>query len=118
MKPESIKMLNQIKRDALVRNDIETVALVNGILLEEDYIKEILNYILEEGKDENRDQAEIQAVRAVGKIRQILEEVRDCGSGMDLTKTAVEIYELSREDAEIVDNMKAYWNESASGAEK
>ncbi len=37
-------------------------------------------------------QAEIQVVRAIGRIREILEEVRDCGHDLDLTKIAVELY--------------------------
>lgn len=43
-------------------------------------------------------QAEIQTTRAIGRIRQILEEVRDCGNDMDLTKTAVEIYSIPFDD--------------------
>ena len=46
-------------------------------------------------------QAEIQATRAVSRIRGILEEVRDCGNDLDLTKIAVEIYELLREAEDI-----------------
>lgn len=44
MKPESIEYLNQIKREALQRNDIKTVERINGILCEEGHIREILDF--------------------------------------------------------------------------
>ena len=60
---------------------------------------------------------EIQTTRSIGKIFDLLEEVRDCGEDVDLLKVAVEIYELTNEDAGIADNLKSYWTEKASGAE-
>ena len=49
MTPESIAELNEIKRAALKRDDLETVAKVNGIFCNEDLISEILSF--SEAKD-------------------------------------------------------------------
>ncbi len=44
MKSESVELLNQIKQDALASNDIKTVERVNGVLLKEGHVLEILDY--------------------------------------------------------------------------
>ena len=63
------------------------------------------------------NKTEIEATRAIGRIKDKLEEVSVFAIS-DLLKTAVEIYELSREDAGIADNMKDYWMHQACGAER
>jgi hypothetical protein len=44
MKPESIEYLNQIKAEALQRDDIKTVERINGVLYHEGHIREILDF--------------------------------------------------------------------------
>lgn len=46
-------------------------------------------------------QAEIQATRVVGRIREILGEVRDNPDDYDLTKAAVEIYSILMEGVKV-----------------
>jgi len=56
------------------------------------------------------------------KLVSILEEIASNPDDLDLYKTAEEIREMVRnehaEDLEIADNMKSFWVESASGAER
>ena len=56
------------------------------------------------------------------KLVTILEEIACNPGDIDLYKTAEEIREMVRnehaEDLEIADNMKSFWVESASGAER
>lgn len=62
--------------------------------------------------------SQTQPKATVQRIKELIEEYADCREELDLDKIAVEIYDLSREDRDIAENMKAYWIESASGAEK
>ena len=63
-------------------------------------------------------QQESRVTRTVQEIKGILEEIASNPDDYDLAKTAVEIYNMSQEDAQIADNMKDYWMHLADGAEK
>lgn len=59
----------------------------------------------------------------IERIKIIIGEYACNPENYSLTKTAEEVYRignrpLDQEDAEIVENMKAYWIESSSGAER
>lgn len=54
----------------------------------------------------------------IKRIKELIEEYADCRSEMDLQKVAVEIFDLSREDQVIAENMKDYWMHQRSGGER
>jgi hypothetical protein len=59
---------------------------------------------------------EIKTTRTISKIIDRIKEYSQYPDESSLLKTACEVYELSREDALIADNMKSYWIEKADGA--
>lgn len=61
--------------------------------------------------------AQIRTTRTISKIMDRIKEYSQAPDDVSLLKTACEVYELSREDAEIMDNLKSHWIESACGAE-
>ena len=54
----------------------------------------------------------------IERIRELLEEYRDCPSELDPYKVAVEIDSLYQKGCDIAENMEDYWKSLRCGAEK
>lgn len=61
---------------------------------------------------------EHSAMDRISRIKELLEEYRDCSDELDSGKIAIEIDSLYREDIEIADNMRDYFIHVADGAER